>query len=68
MKNENKRVGKNLGKKACYSFEKIPYIVAVFHIYVHGNHCQNDKKREIYAEKNASKQSIGRLPRVLKRP
>ena len=46
MKNENKRVAKNLRKQACCSIEKITYIGTVFHIYGHGNHCQNDKKRE----------------------
>ena len=30
MKNENKRVAKNLRKQACCSIEKIPYIVTVF--------------------------------------
>ena len=46
MKNENKRVAKNLRKQTCYSIEKIPYIVTVFHIYGHGNHSQKDKKKE----------------------
>ena len=46
MKNENKMVAKNLRKQACCSIEKIPYIVTVFHIYGHGNNCQNDKKEK----------------------
>ena len=46
MKNENKRVAKNLRQQACCSIEKIPYIVIVFHIYGHGNHCQKDRKKE----------------------
>ena len=44
MKNENKRAAKNLRKQACCSIEKITYIGTVFHIYGHGNHCQNDKR------------------------
>ena len=46
MKNEKKRVAENLRKQACCSNEKVPYIVTVFPIYGHGNHCQNDQKEE----------------------
>ena len=46
MKNEKKRVAENLRKQACCSIEKVPYIVTVFPIYGHGNHCQNDQKEE----------------------
>ena len=55
MKNENKRVAKNLRKQVCRSIEKIPYIVIVFHIYGNANHCRNDKKKRILGREKCKK-------------
>ena len=68
MKNENKRVAKNLRKQACCSIEKIPYIATVFHIYGHGNHCQNDKKKRNLGKekcKQTCKQSMEKIEKIM---